>query len=99
MAELVISKVDKIYRSRKSSVHAVKAFDLVVQPGEIVALLGSSGCGKTSILRMIAGFEDVSNGTIVLDGTEILSLAPALRYPLEFCSRLARLNSARRQKV
>ena len=79
MGELVISKVDKIYRSRKSSVHAVKAFDLVVQPGEIVALLGSSGCGKTSILRMIAGFEDVSNGTIVLDGKEIHALPPAAR--------------------
>ncbi len=68
MGELVISKVDKIYQSRKAPVHAVKALDLVVKPGEIVALLGSSGCGKTSTLRMIAGFEDVSNGTIALDG-------------------------------
>ena len=60
MAELVLSKVDKIYRSRKGDVHAVKALDLTVKPGEIVALLGSSGCGKTSTLRMIAGFEDVT---------------------------------------
>ena len=51
--------------------HAVKALDLTVKPGEIVALLGSSGCGKTSTLRMIAGFEDVSNGTITLDGKAI----------------------------
>ena len=63
MGELVISKVDKIYRGRKTAVHAVKALDLTVKPGEIVALLGSSGCGKTSTLRMIAGFEDVTSGT------------------------------------
>ena len=79
MGELVISKVDKIYRSRKAAVHAVKSLDLTVMPGEIVALLGSSGCGKTSTLRMIAGFEDVSNGTITLDGKQIQSLAPAAR--------------------
>jgi multiple sugar transport system ATP-binding protein len=79
MGELVLSNVDKIYRSRKSAVHAVQALDLAVQPGEIVALLGSSGCGKTSTLRMIAGFEDVSNGTITLDGRAIHALAPAAR--------------------
>ena len=79
MGELVISKVDKIYRSRKAPVHAVKSLDLVIKPGEIVALLGSSGCGKTSTLRMIAGFEDVSNGTIALDGRPIHTLPPAQR--------------------
>ena len=40
-----------------------------VNKGEIVALLGSSGCGKTSTLRMIAGFEDVTRGDIVLVGS------------------------------
>jgi len=79
MAELIINKVDKIYRSRKGDVHAVKALDLTVKPGEIVALLGSSGCGKTSTLRMIAGFEDVTNGTISLGGKAIHTLAPAAR--------------------
>lgn len=80
MGELVISKVDKIYRPRrKEPVHAVKDLNLTVKPGEIVALLGSSGCGKTSTLRMIAGFEDVSNGTITLDGTPIHTLPPAKR--------------------
>ncbi|MCA3555971.1 ABC transporter ATP-binding protein [Aestuariivirga sp.] len=79
MAELVIARVDKIYRSRKGSVHAVKALDLVVKPGEIVALLGSSGCGKTSTLRMIAGFEEVSSGSITLGGKAIHTLPPAAR--------------------
>jgi multiple sugar transport system ATP-binding protein len=80
MGELVISKVDKIYRSRgKQPVHAVQDLSFTVRPGEIVALLGSSGCGKTSTLRMIAGFEDVSNGSIALDGKSIHTLPPSKR--------------------
>lgn len=79
MAELILSHVDKIYHSRKGDVHAVRALDLTVAPGEIVALLGSSGCGKTSTLRMIAGFEDVSHGAITLGGKPIHTLAPAAR--------------------
>ena len=79
MAELDIKRVDKIYHSRKGDVHAVKALDLVVKPGEITALLGSSGCGKTSTLRMIAGFEEVSNGSITLGGKPIHTLPPAQR--------------------
>jgi multiple sugar transport system ATP-binding protein len=79
MAELNITRVDKIYHSRKGDVHAVKALDLAVKPGEIVALLGSSGCGKTSTLRMIAGFEEVSNGSITLGGKAIHTLPPAAR--------------------
>jgi ABC-type Fe3+/spermidine/putrescine transport system ATPase subunit len=59
-AALSIKSVDKIYQGRgKGPVHAVKNLDMDVQRGEIVALLGSSGCGKTSTLRMIAGFEEV----------------------------------------
>lgn len=80
MAELVLTKVDKIYGSRgKKAVHAVRDLDLTVASGEIVALLGSSGCGKTSTLRMIAGFEDVTNGSIVLGGKPIHTLPPAAR--------------------
>jgi multiple sugar transport system ATP-binding protein len=80
MGELVLSGVEKIYRpSRKSPVHAVRTLNLTVKPGEITALLGSSGCGKTSILRMIAGFEEVSSGTITMDGKPIHTLPPVGR--------------------
>jgi multiple sugar transport system ATP-binding protein len=80
MAELVLNDVNKIYASRgKNPVHAVKSLDLAVKPGEITALLGSSGCGKTSTLRMIAGFEDVTSGSISLDGREIHALPPSAR--------------------
>jgi multiple sugar transport system ATP-binding protein len=77
---LSIESVDKIYNRRgKSPVHAVKALDMTVERGEIVALLGSSGCGKTSTLRMIAGFESVTKGAITLAGRRIDQLPPARR--------------------
>jgi multiple sugar transport system ATP-binding protein len=76
-SELVLENVDKIYGS--GAVHAVKDLSFSVKPGEITALLGSSGCGKTSTLRMIAGFETVSRGSIGLDGRMIHTLPPAQR--------------------
>ena len=80
MDMLELRGIDKVYRSRgKPPVQAVCALDMVVEKGEIVALLGSSGCGKTSTLRMIAGFEDVSAGTIALRGRSIHELPPARR--------------------
>lgn len=80
MAMLELLRVDKTYRSRgKPPVHAVRSLDMAVGKGEIVALLGSSGCGKTSTLRMIAGFESVTSGSIVLQGRRIDLLPPARR--------------------
>jgi multiple sugar transport system ATP-binding protein len=77
---LSLDGIDKIYQRRgKPAVHAVKALNMAVNKGEIVALLGSSGCGKTSTLRMIAGFEDVSNGSITLAGRRVEALPPAKR--------------------
>ena len=77
---LSLAGVDKIYApTAERPVHAVKALDLDVRKGEIVALLGSSGCGKTSTLRMIAGFEAVTRGSITLAGRRIEHLAPARR--------------------
>jgi len=80
MATLLLDNVTKVYRPRgKAPVEAVKRVRLDVKDGEIVALLGSSGCGKTSMLRMIAGFEDVTEGAIKIDGKEIHRLPPAER--------------------
>jgi multiple sugar transport system ATP-binding protein len=76
-SELVLRNVDKIYGS--GAVHAVKDLSFTVNSGEITALLGSSGCGKTSTLRMIAGFETLTKGSIALDGKMIHMLPPAQR--------------------
>ena len=82
MAEtaLALKDVNKLYeRKGKTPVHAVKTLNMDIRKGEIVALLGSSGCGKTSTLRMIAGFEEASSGTITLAGRVINNLSPAGR--------------------
>ncbi|KSV71441.1 ABC transporter ATP-binding protein [Sinorhizobium sp. GW3] len=76
---LLIRDVDKFYGPVDFGVHAVKKLNMDVRKGEIIALLGSSGCGKTSTLRMIAGFEAVSRGTISLAGKEIQTLPPVRR--------------------
>jgi multiple sugar transport system ATP-binding protein len=79
-AALSLAGVDKIYApTAKTPVHAVKALSLDVRKGEIIALLGSSGCGKTSTLRMIAGFESVTSGAITLAGRRIEALPSARR--------------------
>ncbi len=80
MATLTLDSVSKIYKgSRDRTVLAVDAVDMTIADGEIIGLLGSSGCGKTSTLRMIAGFEDVSSGHIEVGGRVIDNLLPAER--------------------
>jgi len=76
---LRLVSVDKFYGPIDRGVHAVQNIDMSVQKSEIIALLGSSGCGKTSTLRMIAGFEEVSRGKIVLSGREVQGLPPVKR--------------------
>ncbi len=77
---LALKDIDKLYERRgKAPVHAVQALNMDVERGEIVALLGSSGCGKTSTLRMIAGFEAATSGTITLGGRTINTLPPSGR--------------------
>ncbi|MEM7044822.1 MAG: ABC transporter ATP-binding protein [Pseudomonadota bacterium] len=80
MSNLVLDSVTKIYNvKREPDVLAVDAVDMTVNDGEIVGLLGSSGCGKTSTLRMIAGFEEVTSGDIRAGGRVLNDLAPAAR--------------------
>ena len=79
MAKLNLSHVSKVYGHRANGVRAVDDVDMAVQDGEIIGLLGSSGCGKTSTLRMIAGFEDVTEGEIQIGERVINDLAPSRR--------------------
>jgi putrescine transport system ATP-binding protein len=55
---------------------AVDRVNLSIAKGEIFALLGSSGCGKTTLLRMLAGFETPTSGQIILDGQDLVSMPP-----------------------
>ncbi|MDX1736910.1 MAG: ABC transporter ATP-binding protein [Alphaproteobacteria bacterium] len=55
---------------------AVDRIDLNVYQGELFSLLGGSGCGKTTLLRMLAGFEDVTSGQIFIDGQDMAGIPP-----------------------
>jgi putrescine transport system ATP-binding protein len=55
---------------------AVDDVSIDIAKGEVFALLGSSGCGKTTLLRMLAGFETPTSGTITLDGRDLAGLPP-----------------------
>ena len=65
---LDIHEVTISYRSGKALAPAVRDLSLVLQSGDIGCLLGASGCGKTTLLRAIAGFEPLQSGYIELDG-------------------------------
>jgi spermidine/putrescine transport system ATP-binding protein len=58
---------------------AVRDMDLDIPSGEFFTMLGPSGCGKTTTLRMIAGFEEPSDGTVLLDGDDVTGLPPFRR--------------------
>ena len=58
---------------------AVAGLDLDIDRGEFFTLLGPSGCGKTTTLRMIAGFEDPTEGRVLLDGDDVSTLPPYRR--------------------
>ena len=64
---------------RFADVTAVDHLDLVIAGGEFFSLLGPSGCGKTTTLRMIAGFEQPSEGRILLDGVDVAYTPPHKR--------------------
>ncbi len=70
---IVLETIKLGKKFRQSEEWAVKNFDLEVHSGEIFGLLGESGCGKTTILRMIAGFELPSTGVIKLNGKVVSS--------------------------
>jgi putrescine transport system ATP-binding protein len=58
---------------------AVNELSLVIYEREFFALLGASGCGKTTLLRMLAGFEDPTSGRILLDGQDLAGIPPYRR--------------------
>ncbi|MDP3371595.1 MAG: polyamine ABC transporter ATP-binding protein [Candidatus Paracaedibacteraceae bacterium] len=63
------------------NIHAVKNLNLSVYKGELFSLLGASGCGKTTLLRILAGFENPTSGRILIDGIDITNW-PAYKRPV-----------------
>jgi len=68
---LELFNLTKVYPSPKGDVVVVKHFNLKVMRGEFVSIIGHSGCGKSTVLSMVAGLNDITDGGIVVAGHEI----------------------------
>ena len=76
MAEVTLNEVDKVY---DNGFHAVHDLSLEIEDGEFLVLVGPSGCGKTTALRMVAGLEQITDGTVEIGGRVVNSLSPKER--------------------
>src|SRR5262245_15195140 len=77
MARVVIENLTKNFKCPGGeSIRAVDNASLTVEGKELLVLVGPSGCGKTTTLRLIAGLEEITAGTISLDGKIINQIAP-----------------------
>ncbi len=73
MAEVVLEQVTKIY---PGDVTAVRAVDLRIRDAEFIVLVGPSGCGKTTTLRMVAGLEEITDGTVRIGDRVVNDVPP-----------------------
>jgi len=73
---LEFANVRKVYPTPKGPLTVVDGFDLKMDKGEFISLIGHSGCGKSTVLSMCAGLNDISSGGIVLDNREIHGAGP-----------------------
>ncbi len=69
-------KLDKVYPTPKGPLKVVEDFSLLMDKGEFISLIGHSGCGKSTVLTMAAGLNEISGGGIVLDNREIEAAGP-----------------------
>jgi len=77
MATVVISNLEKVYSEAKGpGVKVVHGINLEIKDREFMVLVGPSGCGKSTTLRMVAGLEEISGGTISIDGTVVNNVLP-----------------------
>ncbi|HEY9244315.1 MAG TPA: sn-glycerol-3-phosphate ABC transporter ATP-binding protein UgpC [Streptosporangiaceae bacterium] len=73
MSEIVLEGITKRYQDGTT---AVRSLDLSIADGELMVLVGPSGCGKTTALRIVAGLEEITDGTIMIDGQPVNDMEP-----------------------
>src|SRR5213592_4488878 len=70
------SKVNKVFPTPKGPLCVIKDFNLKIPQGQFVCLIGHSGCGKSTVLSMLAGLQQPTAGAIVLAGKEVTEPGP-----------------------
>ena len=76
--KIEIEKVSKSYTKSYKKEHVVlKDITFQIDEGDFVIILGESGCGKTTLLNMLAGFEKPTSGKVFVDGKEIFGVHPS----------------------
>ncbi len=75
-AYLELSLLTKTFAGPAGPVTVVRDFDLKVARGEFIALIGHSGCGKSTVLSMVAGLTEITTGGIILSGRELAGAGP-----------------------
>jgi putative ABC transport system ATP-binding protein len=76
---LELREVSKVYGSGSSEVHALSAVDLLVERGELVAVMGPSGSGKSTLLTIAGSLEEASSGHVLVDGIDLATVSRAGR--------------------
>ena len=76
---LELKNITKVYEAGTTQVEALKGINIAFRENEFVAILGQSGCGKTTTLRMIGGFETPDQGDILFLGERINDIPPHKR--------------------
>ncbi len=82
MSALQLVAVSKVYGSGAAEVHALRAVDLAVEPGELVAVMGPSGSGKSTLLTIAGSLEEPSGGDVIVGGVPLARLSRSDRAAL-----------------
>ena len=76
---LELKNITKVYGTASEEVHALKGVSIKFRESEFVSILGESGCGKTTLLRIISGLEDATSGKVYIEGEDVTNEIPAKR--------------------